>query len=297
MSRLFLIAFDPTELKAGHAFAAALGLPYDVFLLSGEPTEKGTADKLSTAGLGEIPPADGLSSAIADQSKGYSHIAAVSSMRAKDLLARVAGTLRAAMVTDVLAIESPIRFKRPMLAGSIEATVETTVEPVVLTFRPAGFRGEVADGNGETVPVSLEIKERSRRLSSKSRSGARPDLSQAKVVVSGGRPLKDAETFERVIGGFADSLGGAVGATRAAVDSGIAANELQVGQTGKIVAPDLYIAAGISGSTQHMAGIKDSRLIVAINKDSGAPIFESADLGLVGDLYDVLPELQAKLKR
>lgn len=297
MSRLLVIAFEPSELVSSGSFASALGFPYDALLLTGEPESAQGAEKVFTARLNEVPPADGLTPAIKDLASGYSHIAAVSSMRSKDLLARLAGTLRAAMVTDVLAVDSPTRFRRPMVAGSVEATVETTAEPVVLTFRPAGFRSDPGEGEGKVEPITLKIENRSRRVSTQSRGGARPDLGQAKVVVSGGRPLKDAETFERVLGGLADSLGGAVGATRAAVDSGIAPNELQVGQTGKIVAPDLYIAAGVSGSTQHMAGIKDSRLIVAINKDPGAPIFESADLGLVGDLYEVLPELQAKLKR
>jgi electron transfer flavoprotein alpha subunit len=182
-----------------------------------------------------------------------------------------------------------------MVAGSIVATVEVLSEPVVLTVRPAGFGPVTLAGSSPVQSISLDSQPKAKRLGVSARGGKRPDLSQAKVIVSGGRPLKDAETFERIIGGLADHLGGAAGATRAAVDSGIAANELQVGQTGKIVAPDLYIAAGISGSTQHMAGIKDSKIIVAINKDPDAPIFEFADYGLVADLYDALPELQSKL--
>jgi electron transfer flavoprotein alpha subunit len=217
-------------------------------------------------------------------------------MRSKDVLARLAGLLDAAMVTDVIAVDSPTAFKRPIVAGSIIATVETLAEPVVITFRPAGFSKTSRGGSSAVETVSVDAPSKTRRVSVTARGGSRPDLSQAKVIVSGGRPLKDAETFEKIIGGLADQLGGAVGATRAAVDSGIAANELQVGQTGKIVAPDLYIAAGLSGSTQHMAGIKDSKIIVAINKDPDAPIFEFADFGLVADLYDAIPELQAKLK-
>ncbi len=218
-------------------------------------------------------------------------------MQSKDVLARLAGLLDAAMVTDAISVLAPNRFKRPIVAGSAIATVETLSEPVVVTFRSAGFATSPASGTGTTVAVNLTVDSKAKRLSATARGGARPDLTQAKIIVSGGRPLKDSQTFESVIGGLADALGGAVGATRAAVDSGIAPNELQVGQTGKIVAPDLYIAAGISGSTQHMAGIKDSKVIVAINKDPDAPIFENADLGIVADLYVAIPEIRAKLGR
>jgi electron transfer flavoprotein alpha subunit len=214
-------------------------------------------------------------------------------MRSKDVMARVAGLMDCGMVTDVVEVVSPDRFVRPLLAGTVLATVEVLAQPVVLTVRPAGFAGG-AVGPNLVEPWGVSAEGGPKRLGVEVRGGSRPDLTQAKVVVSGGRPLGDAATFERVIGGLADRLGGAVGATRAAVDSGIAPNELQVGQTGKIVAPDLYIAAGISGSTQHMAGIKDSKVIVAINKDPDAPIFEFADFGLVADLFDAVPELTAK---
>jgi electron transfer flavoprotein alpha subunit len=217
-------------------------------------------------------------------------------MKSKDVMARVAGLMDAGMVTDAVGIESPTRFKRPVVAGSILATVEVLATPVVVTFRPSSFPNVIPGGDSSLNVVNLDSNSVAKRIRSASHKGLRPDLSQAKIVVSGGRPLKDAETFETVIGGLADQLGGAVGATRAAVDSGIASNELQVGQTGKIVAPDLYIAAGISGSTQHMAGIKDSKIIVAINKDPDAPIFESADYGLVADLFDAIPEFRRLLK-
>jgi electron transfer flavoprotein alpha subunit len=279
----------------GAGFAQALGAPFDMLAVTGELETDLGAEKILSAGLADVPPADGIALALVGVSSGYTHIAAVASMRSKDVLARLAGLLDAAMVTDAIGLESPTVFKRPMVAGSIVATVEVLAEPVVLTIRPAGFPKPQRSGSSAIETVALDGATKARRVSVTGRGGARPDLSQAKVVVSGGRPLKDAETFERIIGGLADKLGGAVGATRAAVDSGIAANELQVGQTGKIVAPDLYIAAGISGSTQHMAGIKDSKVIVAINKDGDAPIFEIADYGLVGDLYDVIPELMTKI--
>ena len=274
--KLLGIIFDNFEAAPLGGFAKSLNSDIDFLVLSVDP-----------------PPADATAKAIAENATSYSHVVAVSSMQAKDVLPRVAGLLDAAMVTDVSAAIDGRTFQRPVLAGSIVATVEVLTEPIVLTIRPAGF--QKVEPAFLPRPIQIENESKAKVLSKSSRSGGRPDLTQAKVVVTGGRPLKDAQTFEQVIGGLADALGGAVGATRAAVDSGIAPNELQVGQTGKIVAPDLYIAAGVSGSTQHMAGIKDSKVIVAINKDPDAPIFEFADLGIVADLYDAIPEIRSKL--
>lgn len=274
---LLVIVFNPAEAESVGSLSAALGLPFDQI-------QVGT----------DAPAADALAKAIAERASGYTHLAAVSSMQSKDVLARVAGLLDAPMATDVITVESPNTFKRPIVAGTMIETVQIDGDPIVLTFRPAGFTHNPTAPRQE-IDLGAVQPLKTVRLNASERSGGRPDLAQAKVVVSGGRPLKDAETFESVIGGLADQLGGAVGATRAAVDSGIAPNELQVGQTGKIVAPDLYIAAGISGSTQHMAGIKDSKVIVAINKDPDAPIFDIADFGLVADLYDAIPELKSKL--
>ncbi len=275
MPRLLLVAFAPADNAALGGFAEAIGL-------------EGTL----IAFEGEVPPADAAADALKKEADGFTHIAAVSSMQSKDVMARLAGLLDAAMVTDAIKVVSPTQFVRPMVAGSVLATVETMHEPVVITFRPASF--PKVEKNGDKALKVLETTT-SRTSKSGGAKGSRPDLTQAKRIVSGGRPLKDAATFEKIIGGLADKLGGAVGATRAAVDSGIAANELQVGQTGKIVAPDLYIAAGISGSTQHMAGIKDSKVIVAINTDPDAPIFEFADFGLVADLFTAVPELTEKV--
>ncbi len=296
MSKLLIIAFDPSDAASSYGFAKELGMPFDVLLLTGSSVACGAA-AVNSANLSSLPPADGLAKSIEALTSGYSHIASPSSMRSKDALAYLAGLLDAGMVTDAIEVVSSTTFKRPIYAGSMTATVEVACNPVVITFRPSNFAKELGGANGSEEAVTLALNTQVTIVSESSKGSARPDLSQAAIVVSGGRPLKDAATFESVIGGFADALGAAVGATRAAVDSGIAANELQVGQTGKVVAPNLYIAAGISGSTQHMAGIKDSKLIVAINTDTNAPIFDAADLGLVGDLFSVLPELQRELKQ
>src|SRR5687768_2013995 len=213
-------------------------------------------------------------------------------MAGKDVAPRVSALMDRPMVSDVVSVESQNTFTRPMFAGNATATVQVDSKTFVVTVRATAFKGGTAS---ESTPFELPPEGATKRVSVDAVQGGRADLAQARVVVSGGRPLKDADTFERLIGGLADKLGGAAGATRAAVDSGIAANELQVGQTGKIVAPDLYIAAGISGSTQHMAGMKDSKVIVAINTDGDAPIFEIADFGLVMDLYEAIPQLMEKL--
>ena len=296
MSKLLLISFEGDEAVQLAGFAKALGFGFDVLVVSGSGSTGIGANLVKNGGLSEVPTADSLAPGLAPHVSGYTHIAAVSSMRSKDVLARLAGILDCPMVTDVISVVSPTVFKRPMVAGSVIATVEVLGEPVLMTVRPAGFEKVEQAGTSESESVEIELADGSKRTAVSAKSGAaRPDLSQAKIVVSGGRPLGDADTFEKVIGGLADKLGGAVGATRAAVDSGIASNDLQVGQTGKIVAPDLYIAAGISGSTQHMAGIKDSKIIVAINKDPDAPIFAFADFGLVADLFDAVPELTSKV--
>jgi electron transfer flavoprotein alpha subunit len=275
MQRLLLVSFGPADNATLGGFAQALQM--ESVLLQFE---------------GEVPPADAAADALKAEIQGFSHVAAVSSMQSKDVLARLAGLLDCAMVSDAVRVLTATQFVRPMVAGSVLATVEATGEPIVLTFRPAGFP------KAERAPdkkVSASEGRTSRLFSAGGASGGRPDLAQAKRIVSGGRPLRDKGTFERVIGGLADKIGGAVGATRAAVDMGIAPNELQVGQTGKIVAPDLYIAAGISGSTQHMAGIKDSKVIVAVNTDPAAPIMDLADFALTADLFTAVPELTEKL--
>ncbi|MBL8060459.1 MAG: FAD-binding protein [Chthonomonas sp.] len=286
------IAFTPSDAYGIQSFAASLGKPFFLIQITGAPVTDAGAQEVFAANLTDIPPADGLVETLKQCVKdGDTHVVAVSSMASKDAMARLAGFLDCAMVTDVISAESPSVFKRPIVAGTLIETVEASGAPIVLTFRPAGFPKQPATGSSPVENISIADGKVSLKQAAH-KSGGRPDLTQATVVVSGGRPLKDAATYESVIGGFADALGGAAGATRAAVDSGIAPNELQVGQTGKIVAPDLYIAAGISGSTQHMAGIKDSKCIVAINKDPDAPIFEVADLGIVADLFEAIPAIK-----
>jgi electron transfer flavoprotein alpha subunit len=208
------------------------------------------------------------------------------------------------MLSDVMAMDSldgVWHYERPLFAGNARARLTLAGDARVLTVRASSFEAPARrDGDSPVLSVEVDADSLPRGMEFVSREqskSGRPDPGEARVVIGGGRPLKDAETFERLIGALADLLGGAAATTRAAVDGGIAPNELQVGQTGKIIAPDLYIAAGISGAIQHMAGIRDSRVIVAINKDPEAPIFEVATYGLVGDLFKVLPELMEAVGR
>ena len=226
--------------------------------------------------------------------KDYSHVFAASTTFGKDLMPRVAALLGTAQISDIMAVESANRFRRPIYAGNAIVTVETDpAAKIVGTVRSASFEAAPTGGSApiEKAALNVELPTHTRFISVSAAKNDRPDLQTASRVVSGGRALGSADGF-KILYSFADRIGAAVGASRAAVDAGYAPNELQVGQTGKIIAPELYMAIGISGAIQHLTGIKDARTIVAINKDSEAPIFEVADIGLVGDLFKIVPELQ-----
>ncbi len=260
------------------------------------------------AGVGRVCVADApgfqhplaavLAPAVAAIARDYSHVFGPSTTFGKDLMPRVAALLDVPAVSDVMAVESPTRFRRPIYAGNAIVTVEVDARPVVATVRTASF-GAVAPAAASAPVQPLQLQPapvtHTRFIETSTPKADRPDLQSARCVVSGGRALGSAEKFQ-LIYQLADALGAAVGASRAAVDSGYAPNDLQVGQTGKIIAPDLYIALGISGAIQHLTGIKDARTIVAINKDPDAPIFEVADFGLVADLFEAVPALLAQLQ-
>jgi len=238
-----------------------------------------------------------LAPQVAKLAEGYSHVFGPSTTFGKDLMPRVAALLGAPQVSDVMAAESATRFRRPVYAGNAIATVEAAGDrKLVATVRTASFQASGSGGPApvERVAVSVPLPAHTRHVSVSAAGSDRPDLQTAPRVVSGGRALGSKENFA-LIQRLADRLGAAVGASRAAVDAGYAPNELQVGQTGKIIAPELYIAIGISGAIQHLTGIKDARTIVAINKDAEAPIFEVADYGLVGDLFSLIPEIERQL--
>lgn len=229
--------------------------------------------------------------------QGYSHVFGPSTTFGKDLMPCVAALLGVAQVSDVMAVEASHTFKRPIYAGNAIVTVEAPADhAVVATVRTASWPEAAKGGSAavEAASVDAALPGHTRYVGLAAGKSDRPDLQSAKRVVSGGRGVGSAENF-KIVYDFADKLGAAVGASRAAVDAGYVPNELQVGQTGKIIAPELYIAIGISGAIQHLTGIKDAGTIVAINKDADAPIFEIADIGLVGDLFKLLPELEAAL--
>jgi electron transfer flavoprotein alpha subunit len=224
----------------------------------------------------------------------FTHVFGPSTTFGKDLMPRIAALLDIAQISDIMAVESPTRFRRPIYAGNAILTVEVEGgAKVVGTVRTASFEGAPTGASApiEKASVNVELPTSTRFVSVSAAKSDRPDLQTARRVVSGGRALGSADAF-KILYSLADKLGAAVGASRAAVDAGYAPNELQVGQTGKIIAPELYIAIGISGAIQHLTGIKDARTIVAINKDGEAPIFEVADYGLVGDLFQIVPELE-----
>jgi electron transfer flavoprotein alpha subunit len=228
-------------------------------------------------------------------SGSYTHVFGPSTTFGKDLMPCVAALLSTAQVSDIMAVDGPYTFQRPIYAGNAIITVEAPQEhQVVGTVRTASWPEAAKGGNAavEAATVSAELPSNTRFVGLAQGSSDRPDLQSAKRVVSGGRGVGSADNF-KIIYDFADKIGAAVGASRAAVDAGYVPNDMQVGQTGKIIAPDLYIAVGISGAIQHLTGIKDAGTIVAINKDGDAPIFEIADIGLVGDLFQIIPELQA----
>lgn len=312
MSRVLVIAEHlDGKLNAATAktVSAALALKpdsIDVAVLAADPAAV-AAEAAQIAGVAKVltvaNPANAhalaqvLAPQIAKLAAGYTHVFGPSTTFGKDLMPCVAALLGTAQVSDVMSVEGSHTFKRPIYAGNAIITVEAPTEhPVVATVRAASWPEAAKGGNAtiEAASVDATLPTHTRFIGLAAGKSDRPDLQSAKRVVSGGRGVGSEENF-KIIYAFADKLGAAVGASRAAVDAGYCPNEMQVGQTGKIIAPELYVAIGISGAIQHLTGIKDAGTIVAINKDAEAPIFEIADIGLIGDLFKLLPELEMAL--
>lgn len=298
-------ALRPTMLNVISAAAACSGEVH--VLVAGEGCAAAAQDAATVEGVSKVLLADGaqfaggLAESIAAQvlaiSGGYTHILAPATPFGKNILPRVAARLDVSQVSEITKVVSTDTFERPIYAGSAIATVRSKDPVKVITVRATSFaaQGKSATAAPVEATAPVSVSTRARLVSRESLATDRPDLTAAKIVVAGGRGLASRENFEQQIAPLATKLHAAVGASRAAVDAGYAPNDCQVGQTGKVVAPQLYIAVGISGAIQHLAGMKDSKVIVAINKDPDAPIFSIADYGLVGDLNEVLPQFTAAL--
>ncbi|MCB1386057.1 MAG: FAD-binding protein [Nitratireductor sp.] len=309
MTILLLADHDNQSLsdQTAKALTAAGQIGGDVHVLVAGKGCKGVADEAAgLSGVAKVLLADDAAyehmlaepaaALIVSLAGGYDVVMAAATTNGKNVMPRVAALLDVMQVSEVIEIVSADTFKRPIYAGNAIQTVQATDGKKVLTIRTAGFAAAEAGGSAPVEAVSAAGDPGlSKFLGDKIVESDRPELTSAKIIISGGRALGSKEKFQEVILPVADRLGAAVGASRAAVDAGYAPNDWQVGQTGKVVAPDLYIACGISGAIQHLAGMKDSKVIVAINKDEEAPIFQVADYGLVADLFDALPELQKAL--
>jgi electron transfer flavoprotein alpha subunit len=309
MTTLLIAEHDNAHLKdaTAKAMTAAKALGGDVHILVAGNGAKAVADAAAKLdGAKKVLLADGdayahqlaepLAALVVSLAKDYDAIVAPATTTGKNFMPRVAALLDVMQVSDIIKVEAPDTFVRPIYAGNALQTVKSTDPKKVITVRTSTF---AAAGEGGAAPVETVAAVSDPGVSAfageELSKSDRPELTSAKIIISGGRAMQNRENFTKYIEPIADKLGAAMGASRAAVDAGYAPNDWQVGQTGKVVAPDLYIAVGISGAIQHLAGMKDSKVIVAINKDEEAPIFQVADYGLVADLYQALPELDAEL--
>ena len=311
MRTLIVAEHDNTQLHSATlatvTAARAIGQPIDLLIVGHQcpsaAEAAATVDGVATVFVVDSPAcqhqlAEDVAHVVVETGKNYSHIFAAATSMGKNVMPRVAALLDVEQISDIIEIENAHTFKRPFYAGNAIATVQSSAKITVGTIRSTAFDNATKTGGSATItPVSFDFPApRSSFVKAQCDSSDRPSLSEANVVVSGGRGVGSAENFS-LLYALADSLGGTVGASRAAVDAGFVANDLQVGQTGQVVAPTLYIAVGISGAIQHLAGMSESKVIVAINSDEEAPIFDVADYGLVGDLLTLLPEMVAMIEK
>jgi len=309
MKTLVIAEHDNSTLKAAtlNAVAAAQAMGGEVDILVAGANCGAVADAAAQVpGVTKVVCADNpayehqlaenVSLLIAELGAGYDNLLAASTANGKNIMPRAAALLDVGQISDILSVEGADTFKRPIYAGNVIATVQSADPKKVITVRTTAFDAVAAEGGSATIEACASVHDAgvSRFIREEVAQSDRPELTSASVVISGGRGMQNGDNFS-LLEGIADKLNAAIGASRAAVDAGFVPNDYQVGQTGKIVAPDLYIAVGISGAIQHLAGMKDSKVIVAINKDEDAPIFQVADYGLVADLFEALPELEAAI--